>query len=330
MSPEYTPAYAYAGFHMVSVNGNHAIESGPEALLHTMDQLRELGVQPFGAGKDIDEARAAVVIEKQGTKVAFVGYNSILAWGDEADVNWPGVAPMRVNTFYEPIEHNQPAGPARVRSFCDREDLENMKLDIARAREQADIVAVTFHYGIHYVRARMAEYQFEAAHAAIDAGADIVLGCHPHVLKAFEVYKGKAIFHSLGNFLCDSIKAQPGFSDTRKLRAIREFRDTCPPDPEYPGNGIRPGDIVNSGVAKITVSDKKITRVAFTPMLADRTRDYLIEPVQVGSAGWLQLVHYVQDMTEKGGVATSFRVEGDEIVLPLDEDSVLARPFCWV
>jgi hypothetical protein len=82
------------------VNGNHAMEWGPEAMLQTMDVLRDNGVQPFGAGQDIDEARRPAIIEKKGKTVAFIGYNSILSWGDEADVNWPGVAPMRIETFY--------------------------------------------------------------------------------------------------------------------------------------------------------------------------------------------------------------------------------------
>jgi poly-gamma-glutamate synthesis protein (capsule biosynthesis protein) len=269
MSPEFVPAYKYAGFDAVSVNGNHAMEWGPEALLHTMELLKDNGVMPFGAGHDIDEARAAVVVQKKDTKVAFLGYNSILSWGDEADVNWPGVAPMRVNTFYEAIEHNQPAGPARVRSFADREDLENMKKDIARAKQQAGIVAVTFHWGIHYSRATMAEYQFEVAHAAIDAGADVVLGSHPHVLKAMEVYMGKAIFYSLGQLLCDSLKSVPGFRASRKIQNLREFHDLQPPDPDYPLLGVRPGDIVNTGIAKLVVHDGKITKVAFTHMLSD-------------------------------------------------------------
>ena len=115
MAPEYAPAYGYAGFDVASVNGNHAMEWGPEALLHTMDLLRDNGVKPFGAGKDIEEARSPAIIEKKGTKVAFVGYNSILNWGDEGDADWPGVAPMRVDTFYQQIEHNQPATTPRVR-----------------------------------------------------------------------------------------------------------------------------------------------------------------------------------------------------------------------
>jgi poly-gamma-glutamate synthesis protein (capsule biosynthesis protein) len=327
MSPEYVPAYKYAGFDVASVNGNHAMEWGPEALLHTMQLLEDNGVKPFGAGKDIDAARSPAIIEKKGTKVAFVGYNSILNWADEADNNWPGVAPMRVQTFYEAMEHNQPGGPPRVRSFADVEDLIRMRDDIARARAQADVVCVTLHWGIHYVRGAMAEYQYEVARAAIDAGADIILGSHPHVLKAMEVYKGKVIFYSLGQFLCDALKQVPGFRASRKIQNLRDFHDFQKPDPEYPLLGVRPGDIVNTGIAKLVVQDKKITKVAFTPMLANKDKEFVVEPVQPGSKDWQRLVHYIEDINHMGGVETQFKIEGDELILPLDDDGVINRPL---
>ncbi len=319
MSPEYVPAYQYAGFDVVSVNGNHAMEWGPEALLHTMELLEANGVKPFGAGHNIDEARAPAIVEKKGTRVAFLGYNSILMWGDEADVNWPGVAPMRVDTFHQILEHNQPATPARIRSFADKEDLRRMEEDIAKAKQQADVVAVAIHWGVHYSRGSMGEYQYEVAHAAIDAGADIILGAHPHMLKAMEVYKGKAIFYSLGQFLCDALKQVPGFRASRKIQNLREYHDMQKPDPEYPPLGQRPGDIVNCGIAKLVVRDKQIVKVGFTPMLANKDKEFVVEPVVPGSEAWDKLVSYIEDMNRLGGTQVRFKVEGDELVLPLDD-----------
>jgi poly-gamma-glutamate synthesis protein (capsule biosynthesis protein) len=327
MSPEFVPAYKYAGFDVASVNGNHAMEWGPDALLHTMELLKDNGVKPFGAGNNIDEARTPAVIEKKGTKLAFIGYNSILNWGDEADNNWPGVAPMRVDTFYQEMEHNQPAGPPRVRSFADKEDLQKMRDDIAVARQQADIVAVTLHWGIHYVRGAMAEYQYEVARAAIDAGADMILGSHPHVLKAMEVYKGKPIFYSLGQFLCDALKPVPGFRASRKIQNLRDFHDFQKPDPEYPLIGVRPGDIVNTGIAKLVISKNKLTKVAFTPMLANKDKEFIVEPVTPGSRDWDKLVAYIESIQKMGGVELEFKIEGDELILPLDTDGTINNPI---
>ena len=73
-------------------------------------------------------------------------------------------------------------------------------MNIRKAKQQADLVVVSMHWGIHFTEAEVAAYQFEYAHDAIDAGADLILGHHAHILKPIEVYKGKVIFYSLGNF----------------------------------------------------------------------------------------------------------------------------------
>ena len=315
MDPKYAPGYGYANITVASIMGNHCMEWGPQAMLHTHEVLREQGVLTFGSGKDIEEARKPAVTEVKGTRIAWLAYNSIINFGDEADVNWPGVAPMRVDTFYQQIEHNQPATPARIRSFCDPEDLRDMKDDIARAKEVADLVAVCFHNGIHYVRAEMAEYQFEAAHAAIDTGADMIFGTHPHVIKAMEVYKGRPIFYSLGDFLCDGLKSQPGFHASRKIRNLREVNAMRKPDPEYPPLGPRPGDIVNTGIAKVLIADKRIRRVAFQPMLTNPKKEAIVEPLEAGTPEFDKVVHYIEDVTRAGGVKTEYRLEGNELVL---------------
>ena len=76
--------------------------------------------------------------------------------------------------------------------------------DIKQVRSVADVVIVSMHWGIHFMPAKLATYQKEVGHAAIDAGADLIIGTHPHILKGIEVYKGKVIFYSLGNFAMDS------------------------------------------------------------------------------------------------------------------------------
>jgi poly-gamma-glutamate capsule biosynthesis protein CapA/YwtB (metallophosphatase superfamily) len=80
------------------------------------------------------------------------------------------------------------------------EDKIRLAVDIAAARKRADIAVCAFHWGISRGHMKIAEYQIELAHHAIDCGADIVFGHHPHVLQGIEVYRGKAIFYSLGNF----------------------------------------------------------------------------------------------------------------------------------
>jgi hypothetical protein len=95
-----------------------------------------------------------------------------------------------------------------------RDDLAALCADVAQARREADLVIVSLHWGIHFVPAVIADYQREVAHAAIDAGAELILGHHAHILKGVELYRGKAIFYSLGNLLFDNLHS------TKRLHGI--------------------------------------------------------------------------------------------------------------
>ena len=103
-------------------------------------------------------------------------------------------------TVYEPAEPDQPGTPAGIRTFAHRADLDALLDSIRSARRRADVVLLSLHWGLHMVRATLADYQIEVAHAAIDAGADAILGHHPHLLKGVGFHRGRPIFYSLGNF----------------------------------------------------------------------------------------------------------------------------------
>jgi poly-gamma-glutamate synthesis protein (capsule biosynthesis protein) len=114
------------------------------------------------------------------------------------------VNPIKVSTFYEPVENlrEQPGTPARIITIPNSEEQAAMEEDIRKAKSRADIVIAYFHWGVHFDYP-LAMYQPTLGHTAIDAGADVVIGSHPHVLQAIEVYKGRVIFYSLGNFAFD-------------------------------------------------------------------------------------------------------------------------------
>jgi poly-gamma-glutamate capsule biosynthesis protein CapA/YwtB (metallophosphatase superfamily) len=192
-----------AGFHTVSFASNHCMDWGSEAFFDTIDALRAADLTPIGVGANIHEARKPAWFDRKGARVAVLAYNSILPIGYWAEANRPGCVPLRASTLYEQIEHDQPGTPARTHTFANRGDLDAMCEDIRRAKASADVVIVMVHWGIHFVPAVLADYQREAAHAAIDAGADLIAGHHPHLLKGVEVYRGKVVLYSLGNFALD-------------------------------------------------------------------------------------------------------------------------------
>lgn len=170
--PDGAAALARAGFNLISMAGNHVMDWGSDAFFETREHLRAAGLDVVGAGRDIHEARAPVRYTlPDGSRVAILAYSSILPMAYWAEERRPGCAPMRAHTLYEQIEHDQPGTPARIHTFAHREDLAALEADIRAAKATADVVIVSLHWGIHFVRAVIADYQREVARAAVAAGA---------------------------------------------------------------------------------------------------------------------------------------------------------------
>ena len=202
-SPSNIAALADAGFSVISVAGNHCMDYGAEGMLDMMANLHAAGMHPLGAGSNIEEASAPVIIERQGVRTAFLAYSSILLDASWATPSRAGCAPLRAHTHYEMVEPHQPGCPARIRTFPVREDLEGAVAAVTAAKRSADFVLVSLHWGLHFTPHRFAEYEPLMAHALIDAGADAIIGTHPHHLKGMEIYRDRVIAYSLGNFAFD-------------------------------------------------------------------------------------------------------------------------------
>jgi len=182
-NPENVEALLGAGFDVVSLANNHALDYDSPALLETLDLLRSKGIQPVGAGKDINEARSAGLVEAQGIKFAFLAYSEM------ADMFWSYQYPRRLKATQDT--------PGIAPLVTD-----DVAADIAAVRPEVDYVIVSLHWGVEYQHLPE-DYQRELAHKLIDAGADVVIGHHPHCLQGVEVYKQGLIAYSLGNFVFD-------------------------------------------------------------------------------------------------------------------------------
>ena len=182
--PEAAQALALAGFDIVNLANNHALDYGTETLLEGIGLLTDAGVQVVGAGANNSAAHQPVIMTMNGLTLAFLGYVSVpveavsgfdtASWSATADS--PGLAW---------------ADPERIRA-----DVTAVKTVVA---PQVDLVIVTLHSGYEYVDSPSPP-QIAAAHAAIDAGADVVLGHHAHVLQGIEFYGDGVIVYGLGNF----------------------------------------------------------------------------------------------------------------------------------
>jgi len=164
-----------AGMDVLSLANNHAMDYGPAALMETMDVLAHSGVVYIGAGANSAAARRPASFTIKGVKVSLLAYCNRFHMVVEAQKEYPGVA-----------------------IAC----AEEVKADIQKAKGWADVVIVSFHWGWEYSDHPDAETK-ALAHLAVESGASLVIGHHPHVIQGVEVYKGGLICYSLGNFIFD-------------------------------------------------------------------------------------------------------------------------------
>ena len=308
--PKNATAIKNAGFQVVSAAGNHCMDWGLDAFFDTIETLKNLGLEVIGVGKDISKARRPITLTHNGNKITFLAYNSILPNGYWALPDRPGCCPLRGLTLYQPTEVGQPGTLADTYTFVLPEDLAAMKEDVKKAKADSDVVIVSLHFDIHFAPAVLAMYQLEAAHAAIDAGADLILGHHAHILKGIEVYKGKAIFYSLCNFVFDIVWKEQIW-ESHSIKGFMLLHPGWKKDTEtsYPF----PPDSRKTILAKCIISDKHIERVSFLPvMINERLQPEVCPRADERSS---QVVEYIEKIGHDQGLDTRFSWEEDEVVI---------------
>lgn len=204
-SPATIPALAAAGVDVVSLANNHTMDYGAEGLAQSLDLLAANGIAQCGGGRDAAEARQPAILQSNGLRVAFLSYTSVCPPSYAATASTPGAAYVRVRTSYDGNVRLmlQPGSPLTIRTSANPDDLAAVCDDIRAARRDADAVIVAWHWGVSERWGKLAEYQRECGRAAVEAGADLVLGNHAHMLQGIEFHAGRPIFYSLGNFAFD-------------------------------------------------------------------------------------------------------------------------------
>ncbi|MBI5031583.1 MAG: CapA family protein [Chloroflexi bacterium] len=308
--PQVARALKDAGFRIISFASNHCMDLGREAFIDTLNVLNQAGLSVIGAGRNIAEARAPAIVETKGTRVAFLSYNSILPQAYWADVDRPGCVPMRAYTIYEQVEHDQPGTPCRIHTYPHRGDLDALVSDIRQAKLQADIVIVSMHWGIHFIPAIIADYQRDVAHAAIDAGADLILGHHAHILKGIEVYNGKVIFYSLCNFAID-LAAPKELIERPGHKEIAKLNPDWKPDPEYP-TYFMPPDSRKTIIVKCEIVSHRLKRVSFLPTIINKQSQP--EVLSATDPRFAQVVNYIESISQDQALGTRFTAQGNEVL----------------
>lgn len=176
MDPKYIDGLTFAGFDVLSLANNHMLDYTTAALTDTVERLRIAGIGTAGAGKNYEEAnKPHIETLPDGTTIAFLSYTNLMPESFEAEATSPGLSDS---------------------------DVEQIKNQIAILNTQYNILVLLWHWGDEYqIQSHPREQQI--AHELIDAGADLIVGHHPHVAQEIEIYNGHTIAYSLGNFIFD-------------------------------------------------------------------------------------------------------------------------------
>ena len=225
---------------------------------------------------------------------------------------------MRASTSFEQVDW-QPGTPPLIKTWADKVDLSAMIEDIRKARAQADVVIVSLHWGVHLVPAVIAMYQYEVGHAAVDAGADLILGHHAHILKGIEVYKGKVIFFSMGNWCFDSHHSAARPTKRRSqyhTKILYKVKD----DPDYPTYSFPP-DSRKTIMVKVLISNKAIEQISFQPaMINKQGQPELLSHDDKRSD---EVYDYMAWVCKDQGLNTTFYRKGDEIVVAASAEAAI-------
>ncbi|MCE0763221.1 CapA family protein [Pseudonocardia kujensis] len=203
------PLLADLGIDVVSLATNHALDHGTEGLLSTIEALDAAGVRHAGGGRTLAEAERGTVVEAAGSRGAVLSFCSTLPPGANATTTRPGIAPIRIDqslaldgiTLQE-----QPGTPPFLRTAAQEADVARAEDAIRAARRTADRVVVCLHWGVPWAylpdnQGPLAQYQQPLGRRLVDAGADVVIGTHPHCLHPVERWNDGLILYSAGNFL---------------------------------------------------------------------------------------------------------------------------------
>jgi len=280
--PDNLKSFKLAGFDAVGVASN--VTGDSNSTERTIEELNRLSLPFAGIGINIEEARKPAIVDKHGVKIAFLSYTSVFyPQFVPALPKRPGAATVKAAMSIIPSWRSEemPGAMPSVKTWLDEQEKALMLEDIAKIRPHVDYVVLSCHWGVSNSEEPQ-DYQVELAHSAIDAGADIIMGHHAHRPQGIEIYKGKPIFYSMGNFAFDWWFLKDWLKD-----------------------GI---------LAYVTLSDGALTKISFAPVCReDDSND--ITAVDVGSDQGVAIIDTVINLSKQFG--TKFVIEGDTVTVSI-------------
>ncbi len=264
--PQMVQGLTKAGIDIVGVANN--VTYPWQALLRSLEVLDRNKIHHAGGGLNLEDAHKPVVIERNGVRFGFLSYAcTVFPYQHAATRDVPGIASVRVDTYYKPVRNlDKPGMPMITVTIPDAEELARMVNDVHELRKKADIIIVSYHWGVSD-RDELIDYQVTIAHSAVEAGADVVMGHGNHMVAAVEMFRDKPIFYGLGNFVFDWSKMRDRHKD---------------------------------GLAvKLDIKGKMIDRVSFVPLRRDENNnpEFLNPNTGVGAEIILRVKSLTRDLS---------------------------------
>ena len=292
--PGHLAALPDAGIRVLTLAGNHMSDCGERGIIDTREGVNRLGLACCGAGINLEEARRPAVLSISEKLVSVLSYNCVGPENGWATETKAGVAFIRID--------NADGGPITPSATLDQvswESVKSMQQDIVTAKHNSDIVIVALHKGIVHTPALLASYEQPVSYAAVDAGADVVIGHHAHIIRGIEFYRGKPIFHGLGNGCVVTKALSPDQEHPARADWVlkRKLLFGFEPDPEYCLAPFHP-EAVNSMLGYVRWYSNGRIESGFIPVHVEPPG----RPVIADDTKAKEIIDYVEHITMKAGL----------------------------
>ncbi len=305
--PANLAALQRAGFDAVTLAGNHMADCGAPGIADTAAELTRLGIAHAGAGANLDAARRPAFLGRPPRRIALLSYNCVGPQAGWASATSAGCAYVRIAA----ADGGEISPTASLQS-PDPESLSQMQADIAAACGDGSFVVVALHKGLVHTPARLAPYERPVAWAAIDAGAQVVVSHHAHLIRGMEYYRGKPIFHGLGNGCVVTRALSPGQDNPARALWVERRKKLFgfEPDPGYWLAPFHP-DAVNAMLGRLKWHDDGRIEAGFVPVHVEAPG----RPVIADASHAAATIAYMAEITRAAGLPLLSYSQRDDMVV---------------
>jgi poly-gamma-glutamate synthesis protein (capsule biosynthesis protein) len=316
-----------ADFGVMSLANNHAMDAGYGGLLDTMRALASHNVDTVGAGSDLAQALSPLLIERGQVRLAVLAVAAVLQHGAQARPGAPGVAPLRADDCYLPPYPGVscPGVPPKVVSILNEADWGALAAAIGAVKAAGHVVVVSVHWGDHTRPWVLTDHERLCAELIAEAGADLILGHHQHMLRGMDHVSGVPVWYGLGHAVFDHARladefAASGFDlagrSSAQLEAVFGEYGIFP-RPEHPSFPFHPL-ARHTAVAVVELDSGGVRRCGAVPCQIGA--DGIARPVARDSDGWARLTEFLAQCQTRAGLSaqvvadTDWRLAGYPVV----------------